>query len=324
MSYPQLNSGASTSFPGMMTLSGSSQFAPADITQSLRSARSASPSPREIMTRTTPATTASITTRASKSESQSRAREKRHGCWMCEKSFDRPSTLRKHLLVHTGVKAFVCETCGRRFGVASNLNRHIKRCVLKPVNLANRASQSNVVDRHPSSNGGSSVESPSTSAGGTNVPESSTSPAPLQQSIKRARVLEPEAPEASEASTHSSTPSSSAAGTAPPKPPTKRRRRAPSPSLWVPQSLARYNILPIDYPPTSVPLPPVSPARDPLSNDWIEERNSWDEDVAAAPYHPCGWKGVLPGPGFVSGVKDSSDGGLVNNGAYVMGRLVMV
>lgn len=68
----------------------------------------------------------------------------------------------------------------------------------------------------------------------------------------------------------------------------------------------------------------MSPVRDPLSNDWIEERNSWDEDVAAAPYHPCGWKGVLPGPGFASGVKDSSDGGLVNNGAYVMGRLVMV
>ncbi|KAF8548750.1 hypothetical protein OG21DRAFT_1515962, partial [Imleria badia] len=34
--------------------------------------------------------------RASKQEGAGpRPREKKHGCWMCEKSFDRPSTLRK-------------------------------------------------------------------------------------------------------------------------------------------------------------------------------------------------------------------------------------
>ncbi|KIK21020.1 hypothetical protein PISMIDRAFT_29985 [Pisolithus microcarpus 441] len=296
-----------------MTLPGSSsQFASADTTQSLRSAR-ANPSSREITTRMTTTTTTASTTRATKSETHTRAREKRHGCWMCEKSFDRPSTLRKHLLVHTGVKAFVCETCGRRFGVASNLNRHIKRCVLKPVNLASRTGQSNNVDGHSSN--GSSVES-----AGTSVPESSTSPAPSQP-IKRTR--EPEATEASEASAHSSTTPPSATDSAP-KPPTKRRRRAPSPSQWVPQSLAHHNILPFEYKGTPVPLPPVSPTRDTLNNEWIEERNSWDDDTTPSPYHPYGWKGILPGPGLASGAKDGSDDGLVNGGTYVMGRLVMV
>lgn len=34
-------------------------------------------------------------TEAGTSSSSSRSREKKHGCWMCHKSFDRPSTLRK-------------------------------------------------------------------------------------------------------------------------------------------------------------------------------------------------------------------------------------
>ncbi|KAF7292643.1 C2H2 conidiation transcriptional factor [Mycena indigotica] len=62
-------------------------------------------------------------------------REKRHGCTMCHKRFDRPSTLKKHLLVHTGEKAFQCSLCQRRFGVMSNLNRHIRRCSQREVHL---------------------------------------------------------------------------------------------------------------------------------------------------------------------------------------------
>ncbi|KAJ7651092.1 hypothetical protein FB45DRAFT_713419, partial [Roridomyces roridus] len=61
------------------------------------------------------------------------SREKKHGCTMCHKRFDRPSTLKKHLLVHTGEKAFQCHICERRFGVMSNLNRHIRRCSLREV-----------------------------------------------------------------------------------------------------------------------------------------------------------------------------------------------
>jgi hypothetical protein len=40
----------------------------------------------------------------SSSRGTGRKPKKMHGCWMCHKSFDRPSTLRKHLLVHTGEK----------------------------------------------------------------------------------------------------------------------------------------------------------------------------------------------------------------------------
>ena len=110
-----------------------------------------------------------------------------------------------------------------------------------------------------------------------------------------------------------------------PKPPAKRRRRAPSPSQWVPQSLADFNITPAEYAkPTPVPLPPVTAYKDPRSEEWIEERNSWDENVSLLPYHPCGWKGTLPGPGIGLGGKDAMNLGLVNGGNYVMGRLVMV
>lgn len=126
--------------------------------------------------------------------------------------------------------------------------------------------------------------------------------------------------------------------------PAKRRRRAPSPTQWVPQSLAHFTIPPIEYSnPNPVPLPPVRAVRDVLTNDWIEERDSWNQNVDMRPYHPCGWNGILPGPGLTmssslsTGVipagtslptKDTVDvpgpGGLVNGGPYVMGRLVMV
>ncbi|KAF8588532.1 hypothetical protein K439DRAFT_641451 [Ramaria rubella] len=56
---------------------------------------------------------------------------KKHACELCDKAFDRPSTLKTHLLVHTGITPFSCHLCGRRFGVQSNCNRHIRRCVIR-------------------------------------------------------------------------------------------------------------------------------------------------------------------------------------------------
>ncbi|KAG7090572.1 hypothetical protein E1B28_009679 [Marasmius oreades] len=185
-------------------------------------------------------------------------RERRHACSMCHKRFDRPSTLRKHLLVHTGEKAFQCEACGRRFGVASNLNRHIRRCLLKPVNV--------VQDTTPSSTDGEDRSRRS----------STTSP-----------VAESLDPTITTTATRATSKSLNQ----------KRRRRAPSPARWIPASLLNFNLEPPQKT-ASVPLPPVRPS------EWDnEERDSFDENVGAAPYHPREWqyKPFLPGPGIASG-----------------------
>ncbi|KAF7340384.1 C2H2 conidiation transcriptional factor [Mycena venus] len=200
------------------------------------------------------------------------SREKKHGCTMCHKRFDRPSTLKKHLLVHTGEKAFQCTICERRFGVMSNLNRHIRRCSLREVHLHGSAA--------------------SASAPSASLPETST---PVTG--KRGRTPPPA--------------NSSDAASAP-APPRKRRRRPPSPSRWIPASLLSFNILaPEVTPPAPVPLLPVSPTRarprydSDVGSDggplWDEERDSYDENVGSAPYHPRDWEKThrLPGPGVV-------------------------
>ncbi|KAF8213662.1 hypothetical protein K438DRAFT_1957027 [Mycena galopus ATCC 62051] len=191
------------------------------------------------------------------------SREKKHGCTMCHKRFDRPSTLKKHLLVHTGEKAFQCTICERRFGVMSNLNRHIRRCSLRKVHTH-----------------GSAASAP---------PVSLLEDVPTD---KRAR-----------------TPRSSAETAAAPAPiPRKRRRRPPSPSRWIPASLRSFNLLaPEVIPAAPVPLLPVSPKRasdvesDLGGPQWDEERDSWDENVGSAPYHPRDWEKThrLPGPSLV-------------------------
>ncbi|KAF5392203.1 hypothetical protein D9757_001419 [Collybiopsis confluens] len=211
------------------------------------------------------------------------ARERKHACSMCHKRFDRPSTLRKHLLVHTGEKAFQCETCGRRFGVASNLNRHVRRCILKPVNTMRSSSAiSNTAGT------GSSSES--------NTPASSTS-----LSLTH-RIVQPRQPRAQTAASQH-----------------KRRRRAPSPSRWIPESLRGY-ILEGLQKTTPIPLPPVKPS-------VYEERNSWDENVGDAPYHPREWdcKPRLPGPGvhnFLFGGRDVQNIGNVGR-EQILGRVMV-
>ncbi|KDR68766.1 hypothetical protein GALMADRAFT_256609 [Galerina marginata CBS 339.88] len=247
---------------------------------------------------------------------ESLSREKKHACTMCHKRFDRPSTLRKHLLVHTGEKAFVCDTCGRRFGVASNLNRHVKRCILKPVNTPS-----------PSNNSASGSGSPSAVADSPNIStliSPSLSPMSARESSastsgsrsgKRPRAPPSPPPVPLESEVASAAPKAKSQGQ-------KRRRRAPSPSQWIPATLQNFNLLSDDsYRVTSVPLPPVR------RNPPKEERDSWDENVAHAPYHPCGWSGVLPGPGLGLGLglggKDVRNLNLGGRGGFMLGRVLV-
>ncbi|KAJ7575086.1 hypothetical protein C8J56DRAFT_977061 [Mycena floridula] len=163
-------------------------------------------------------------------------------------SFDRPSTLKKHWLVHTGEKAYQCEICGRRFGVPSNLNRHARKCILKPVNASYRKQ----------------VEA---SRPGTSLAQLPPEDSPVPRARAKPRMTSP----------------------------TKRRRRAPSPSVWIPSSLRGFNLRPDEFNVcTSVPLAPVCPTM-----QWpYEERNSWDENFGPEPYHPKEWdrRNRLPGP----------------------------
>lgn len=52
----------------------------------------------------------------------------RYRCGQCRKTFSRPSSLRIHILSHTGEKPHVCPQpgCERRFSVQSNMRRHLK------------------------------------------------------------------------------------------------------------------------------------------------------------------------------------------------------
>ncbi|KAH9487308.1 hypothetical protein JR316_0001380 [Psilocybe cubensis] len=251
---------------------------------------------------------------------ESISREKKHACTMCHKRFDRPSTLRKHLLVHTGEKAFVCDICGRRFGVASNLNRHVKRCALKPVNTP---SPSKSTADSPTDTMNSSIPNPST-------PTTSSAESGAQgQELRRATRIHSSALTASRSSAHSMNPAhnSRVSGEIPsvraPKHPTqKRRRRAPSPSQWVPITLQNLNLSSEDlHRATCVPLPPVR------RNYPKEERDSWDENVGVSPYHPISWTGTLPGPGLGHGIglggKDLKNMEFGGRGGVILGRVLV-
>jgi len=62
----------------------------------------------------------------------------------------------------------------------------------------------------------------------------------------------------------------------------------------------------------------VHAVRDAQSDDWIEERDSWYQNVGACPYHPCEWNGTLPGPGL--GISNSLPGGGTTVGVGMGGQ----
>ena len=222
----------------------------------------------------------------------------------------------------------MCDTCGRRFGVASNLNRHVKRCILKPVNSPSSS--------HKSSSGSPPANSPTSSSPSTStpIPHDNNVSGVSRRGRRTARVVSPGPPADNNASCSSSS-SNTVAHSAPPntaitstpsttpKPPgQKRRRRAPSPSQWIPGTLLNFNFHSEDsYRATTVPLPPVR------RNLPREERNSWDENVNHTPYHPGGWSGTLPGPGLGQGVglggKDVRNVNFGGRGGFMLGRVLV-
>ncbi|XP_076999834.1 zinc finger protein PLAGL1 [Tamandua tetradactyla] len=55
------------------------------------------------------------------------AKERKHRCDHCERRFHTRKDVRRHLVVHTGCKDFLCQFCAQRFGRKDHLTRHTKK-----------------------------------------------------------------------------------------------------------------------------------------------------------------------------------------------------
>uniref|UniRef100_A0A3Q2XJR9 Pleiomorphic adenoma gene 1 n=1 Tax=Hippocampus comes TaxID=109280 RepID=A0A3Q2XJR9_HIPCM len=54
-------------------------------------------------------------------------KEKKHPCEHCERHFYTRKDVRRHMVVHTGRKDFLCQYCAQRFGRKDHLTRHVKK-----------------------------------------------------------------------------------------------------------------------------------------------------------------------------------------------------
>jgi hypothetical protein len=244
-----------------------------------------------------------------------------HSCAACGKSFDRPSTLVKHEVIHTRAQgnyfsffAFIlcstgrlvdyqCEYCPKKFNVKSNLNRHRNRC-----RITQEARLMQQISAPPTD-----ATVPCTSAGSGKRKRSKTKSPPslhLAQEEQPFRDVQNELSPSSVSLVSASTLE-------------KRPRRSPTGNNnssshnqntpWIPASLAGFDLSCSNLPEAPMPLPPVRPFRVKVEeyigpdnaledvinclrgmiieqeadgSEWVcEERNSY-ADAEDNPYHP--------------------------------------
>lgn len=53
--------------------------------------------------------------------------DKKYRCNFCDRSFYTGKDVRRHMVVHTGLRDFLCQFCPQRFGRKDHLTRHIKK-----------------------------------------------------------------------------------------------------------------------------------------------------------------------------------------------------
>lgn len=51
---------------------------------------------------------------------------RRYGCQFCKYTTDYLKDLKKHVLIHTGERNYVCSFCGKRFLLLHHLKYHLK------------------------------------------------------------------------------------------------------------------------------------------------------------------------------------------------------